>query len=273
MTRNSLRAPLLGIGLLTLAIGVTALARPDQVQDPAQLPATRDMVARYSLMPRGDVDGLTLSDGTRVHLPPHLGTWLVFAVQPGDAVTALGPMLLGLPLVAAVSVTDAAAGRTVVDTGPPPPPHERGAAAGDELSAQDKVQLVLHGPRGEVNGAMLEDGTQLHLPLSEAARLAGLLTPGRTVIARGPGLSTVLGTVIEVRRIGPSQDQSTGVAASPPHRPESHRPLPVNGSLSPLDRRYDGCTTSTTRYRRVAGRHDRRTTWRQQPFPLVPAAG
>jgi hypothetical protein len=44
-------------------------------------------VARYTLTPRGDVDGLLLSDGTEVHFPPHISAQLVYAIKPGDAIT------------------------------------------------------------------------------------------------------------------------------------------------------------------------------------------
>ena len=103
-----------------------AAAAPGPVYDPAGLPATKGTVARYSLAPRGDVDGLILGDGTEVHLPPHLGTQLVYAVRPGDAVTVRGLRALRLPLVSALSVTNDATGATVTDNGPPPPPGKRG---------------------------------------------------------------------------------------------------------------------------------------------------
>ena len=208
-----------------------AATAPGPVYDPAGLPATKGTVARYSLTPRGDVDGLILGDGTEVHLPPHLGTQLVYAVRPGDAVTVRGLKALRLPLVSALSVTNDATGATVVDNGPPPPPGKRGpheAAGASELSAQGRVQAVLHGPRGEANGALLDDGTELRLPPPEAERLADLLAPGKTLAARGPGLSSPLGTVIEVRRIGPSADQLADVAPPPPPPggPKGHRPPP-----------------------------------------------
>jgi hypothetical protein len=53
--------------------------------DLQQLPSTKGTVSRYTLTPRGDVDGLILADGTEVHFPPHLSTQLVYAIKPGDA--------------------------------------------------------------------------------------------------------------------------------------------------------------------------------------------
>src|ERR1700761_156742 len=89
-----------------------ALAQNASTYDPAQLPAIKGKVAEYSLTPRGDVDGLLLGDGTEVHLPPHLGTQLVFAVRPGDDVTIRGLRARAIPLVEAMSVTNDATGKT-----------------------------------------------------------------------------------------------------------------------------------------------------------------
>lgn len=43
-----------------------------QMWDSSQLPATNGTVRQYTLTPRGDVDGLILTDGTEVKVPPHL---------------------------------------------------------------------------------------------------------------------------------------------------------------------------------------------------------
>ena len=113
--------------LLTGGAGI-AVAQNATTYDPARLPATNGKVAEYTLTSRGDVDGLILTDGTEVHLPPHLGTQLVFAVKPGDVVTIHGLRARAIPMVQAMSVSNDATGNTVTDTGaggpgrrPPPP--------------------------------------------------------------------------------------------------------------------------------------------------------
>ena len=91
---------------------------------------------QYSLTPRGDVDGLILTDGTEVHLPPHLGTQLVFAVRPGDDVTIHGLRARAIPMVQAMSVSNDATGSTVTDNGP-----------GDPRGPRDPAQvLTAQGP-------------------------------------------------------------------------------------------------------------------------------
>lgn len=208
----------------------------------SQLPATRGTVRFFTMTPRGDIDGFVLADGTQVHVPPHLSTQLVVAVRIGDAVTVRGLRAAALPMVAAMAVTGDASGITVVDLGPPggpggpggKPDHRPGGpggpAAGPPSEVSGKVMLVLHGPQGEANGAMLEDGTALRLPPPEAARLAAVLAPGQTVVAQGPGIANDLGRMIDVRAIGASRDRLTPVKAPPrPHGPGDDRPGPRPG--------------------------------------------
>ena len=87
--------------------------------DPQQLPAQRGQVQQFTLTPRGDIDGLILTDGTEVKTPPHLSTQIAYAIKPGDTVTIHGLHAAALPLVQAVSITDDATGRMVIDNGPP----------------------------------------------------------------------------------------------------------------------------------------------------------
>jgi hypothetical protein len=91
-------------------------------------------VTRFTLTPRGDLDGLILGDGTQVRVPPHLSAELAAAVKPGDAVTVSGVRSPTGALFIAASVTDNASNQTVVDRGPPaaglmPPPPPPGVPA------------------------------------------------------------------------------------------------------------------------------------------------
>lgn len=191
----------------TLPSGPSPVAAGTPFYDLQQLPATRGTVFRYTLTPRGDADGLILADGTEVHFPPHLSTQLVYAIKPGDAVTVRGLKALNSPLIAAIAITNVATSNTVVDSGPGegPGPGPRGAR--QAMSLQGQVQMSLHGPRGELDGAMLEDGTILRLPPPEAERFTVLLMPGQTIAAQGEGLTTAMGRVVEVQAIGRSQTE------------------------------------------------------------------
>lgn len=219
---------LLAATLLAGGVGA-AVAQNAATYDPNQLPVIQGKVAEYSLTPRGDVDGLILADGTEVHTPPHLGTQLVYAVKPGDAVTIRGLKARAIPMVQAMSVKNDATGTTVTDIGAAGPPGPRDAQ--QTLSATGRVKAQLHGPRGDLNGALLEDGTIVRLPPPEAQRLAATIAVGAPVIVQGNGFEGPLGRVIEASLIGPDASHLTQVATPP--RPPGHHPPPPGGPDAP----------------------------------------
>jgi hypothetical protein len=197
--------------LLAAGTGAAALGQGVASYDLDQFPAIHGKVAQYSLTPRGEVDGAILDDGTQVHLPPYLGARLVFAVRPGDQINVRGLKAREIALIEAVSVTNDATHLSVVDTGPPGP---RGA--GETLQASGHVKAQLHGPRGELNGVLLEDSTIIHLPPDEADRFAAQLAVGQPLYVTGDGIASPLGKVIAARQIGPNGSQLAEVGVEPP---------------------------------------------------------
>jgi hypothetical protein len=207
--KNSLPITALAVLLGGSALGGFAVLAQSQtaLYDPAQLPATKGVVKQYTLGPRGDVDGLILADGTEVEIAPYLSAETVFTVHPGDAVTIRGLKARALALIDAATITNDRTGLVVSDPGSPGPRREETT----EL-INGKVVGELHGKRGEVNGAVLEDGAILRLPPPEAERLRDLLQPGKTIFVRGIRTTSVLGTVIEASAIGPSPDRLSAAA-------------------------------------------------------------
>lgn len=183
--------------------------------DLAGLPAYRGRVDLFTLTPRGEIDGLVLADGLEVKTPPHLSDAVAAAVRRGDTVTVLGLKAAALPLVQAMSISDEATGLTVRDEGPGWPAavrHDDGAAPPQpRRGLRARIRLVLHGMRGEVNGAVLDDGTVLRLPPPDAVRLAAVLAPGCVVVVDGLSRSWSLGTVIEISAVGTAADRMTPV--------------------------------------------------------------
>jgi hypothetical protein len=227
-----------GLLAAALAVGVGgagAHAQQAATYDASQLPAIKGRVAQYTLTPRGDVDGLILDNGTEVHFPPHLSTQLVYAVRPGDTVTIHGLKAQAVPMVQAMSVTNDASGQTVTDTGPPAGgPGKHGPNAGGQmLQVQGQVKEQLHGPRGDLNGVLLQDGTIVRLPPPEAQRLAAQLAPGQQVYAQGNGIVTPLGKVVAAQSIGPSPSQAVALQMPPPRPRHGHGPADGPGGLGP----------------------------------------
>jgi len=215
MTSTRIMAALLAAGA-GLGVGAAFSQTAGGMWDPSQLPETRGTVKQYTLTPRGDVDGLILSDGTEVNLPPHLTAQVVFAIRPGDEVSIRGLRARAIPLIDASSVTNVANGKSVVDNGPPDGPGSRTA----DRTISGRIASLLHGKRGEVNGALLEDGTELRLPPPEADRLSDWLHPGQTISIRGDLLDTPLGKLVDVRAIGTSPDRLTEIEGPPPRGPK-----------------------------------------------------
>ena len=131
--------------------------------DPDHLPETTGVVGCFLLNGEGEADGLVLADGTEVHFPPHMGGDVLAAVQPGGTVRVRGVRPRGVAMIAAVSIAPEEGAR-IVDAGPPEngesrkAAHKQAHAARTAIEAQGVVRQVLHGPKGEVRGVLLEDG-------------------------------------------------------------------------------------------------------------------
>ena len=203
--------------MLLIGGPLMAAAQTGTGYDLDQLPALQGTVRQYSLTPRGDVDGLILSDGTEIHVPPHLGTQLVYAVKPGDTVTVHGLRARAVPMVEALSVRNDATGATVEGGGPGGPRGPR--SPGEALTDNGRIQSQLHGPQGDLNGVLMQDGTIVRLPPPEAQRLAADLAPGKPLYVQGDGYAGPLGRVIAANALGPDANQLVQVEAGPPGPP------------------------------------------------------
>lgn len=180
--------------------------------DVTQLPETKGVVRQYTLTPRGEIDGLILQDGTEVKVAPHLSAQLVYAVRPGDAVTIRGLRAMATALVDAASIRNDATGATVVD--------DFGIGGFQQTLVSGRIVTLLHGRRGEVNGALLEDGTTLRLPPHEAERFNTLLAVGRPLSASGRLTQTPLGRVLEAQSLGQSADAMSPIDFPPAKGPK-----------------------------------------------------
>jgi hypothetical protein len=203
--RFGYKTALLATALMGFAAADAAYAQFASTYDPAQLPELKGKVAQYIPTPRGDVDGLLLTDGTEVQIGPAASTQLVFAVKPGDSVTAHGLKAKALPLFAAASITNDATGVTVL--GGPPRAHQEA-----QVSVEGKVKAELHDMRGDTNGVLLDDGTVVRLPPPEARKLAAEIAVGKPLVVRGEGYAGPLGKAIGAREIGPDAAHLTKIS-------------------------------------------------------------
>jgi hypothetical protein len=103
----------------------------------------------------------------------------------------------------------------------------------DMSEAAGTVRLSLYAPKGELRGAILDDGTALRVGPKEARHFEALLSPGASVAARGEVLQTEHGRVVEVRDIGRNAANLTPVKD---HKDRKRKERPVehaSGDLQP----------------------------------------
>lgn len=169
--------------------------------DPTSLPETRGKVTRFLLNPHGEVDGLVVGS-RQVHVPPHLSKQITRHIALGDAIRVRGVKPRDADMIAAVSMTTRS-GVVILDEGPhhDGKPHHKPDVERKPMDASGEVVLSLFGPKGELRGALLDDGTSLRMPPHAAAELAAYLMPGAHVHAWGHGVKNRHGRTIEVDEI------------------------------------------------------------------------
>jgi hypothetical protein len=186
-------------------------------------------VARWLVNPNGEVDGLLLEDGTQVAFPPHLSASLVEAVKAKDAVEITGRRAENAKVVRASMIKNTATGRSVSgepreprDAGIPPaqPPQPRAAGALTAMNASGRIDTLLYTGRGDVNGALLQDGTVVRFPPHAVAQMADTLKPGAALYARGYGTRSAQGSALEATAIGANAETARDVFAGPGPAPQ-----------------------------------------------------
>lgn len=172
--------------------------------DPACLPETNGKVTQFLMNPHGELDGFILDGEWQVHFPPHLSERIGTQVAQGTTVSVRGVKPRTANIVVAVSI-EAENGEIIVDEGPHRDRHEHeDDAPGVEREAAERagtVTLSLFGPKGELRGALLDDGTSLRVAPRSAAELDAYLTPGARVRAWGEMVETGMARTLEVSEI------------------------------------------------------------------------
>jgi hypothetical protein len=225
------------------------LLTPAFAQAPATYPATppppsatwgqqidiNGTVKAFTLTPVGEIEGIILTNGIEIHVPPHLTEQVASAVRPGEAVAVRG-WNTGVPNFIIATALTGQRGQSVIDQGPPPPgtrppplPPGLATPGAQPASVQGRILQVLHGPRGDANGAILDDGTTLKLLPPAAWQTASLLQPGQSVVAQGWSVSNSYGRVVEVQSIAPAQQ----IAPSPPAASPTMQPPPPPAGMAP----------------------------------------
>jgi hypothetical protein len=171
----------------------------------AQMTSIRGMVTQYLMNPDGLVDGLLLSDNTIVRFPPHMSQQLVQAVKPQDSVRVDG-FFEFQGMIHATTITNANSRQSVVDTPPSPQnaPPAPNRYARQPMSVSGIIKALTYAPRGEIDGAVLDNGTIVHVPPPVGMQYANLFRVGAPLAASGYGTTNSYGRSLEATAIGPS---------------------------------------------------------------------
>ncbi len=190
--------------------------------DPICLPETQGFVERFITNRHGEVDGMLLVGARETPVlictPPHMAAEIEAQVQIGDTLYVRGVRPRGADVFAAVAVT-AGRGDPIIDNGPIDEEARKQRHRSNKplrMETEGVVRVSLFGPKGELRGALLEDGSVVRIDAKEAAALVELLRPGARIALRGAGLQTRHGRVIAADEIGPERHRLRPIKSTSP---------------------------------------------------------
>jgi hypothetical protein len=231
LNQNRSFAMFASVSVAWISIAISPLSGADE-QNPAPPPNAPDRqpvamdgtVDLYLMNPDGAVDGLLLDNNTVVRFPPHLSEQLTATVNLHDAVKVQG-FSESLNTVHAWTITNLRSQRSVTDT--PPAPAQMPLPASvprQQMSASGTIRVVTHAPLGEPDGAVLNDGTTVHIPPAAGQGYTSLLQPGQPLAATGFGTTNSYARSLEAMAIGPAMNQLQNIAV--PVNPAVRRDRP-----------------------------------------------
>lgn len=224
-------------------------------------------IQEFTTAPRGEIDGATLGDGTTLHWPPHVGTRVAELFKKGDRVEATGQIETGPAGDTHFEVRSIVNARTdetfdIERAGPPERPRrgeprrrpvrERGAQA----EARGTIDRFTTAPRGEIDGAVLDDGSVIHWPPHLQDRFRDALSKGDRVRVTGWNETTPRGDRhLEVATL---QNVDSGKSVEnddlpPPRREQRFSPeqdTDVSTRLDAMQRQIDRLERELDRLRR-----------------------
>ena len=193
-------APLVAIGLVLPFCSSEGNAQEHRF---GELKTAQGRVQSFTTAPMGEVDGAVLDDGTAIHWPPHLANRFTAVASKGDSIRVAGRMETGpagdthLEVQTVTNVRTNTSAENDVSAPPPPPgpgrrvgppprpPGPLGARFGELKTAQGRVQSFTTAPMGEVDGAVLDDGTAIHWPPHLADRFTAVVVRGERLKVSG----------------------------------------------------------------------------------------
>ncbi|PLZ92553.1 hypothetical protein CI593_04465 [Fischerella thermalis CCMEE 5194] len=210
---NRFKLAVLGVAatFITLIVGGWAYkqlsASNSSLKSPvAILPSENDSkvsgnVERYLMNKEGLVDGLLLSNGKQIKVPPHMSQQVVNAIKPGDAVDVVGK--LGNSSVYGQQIEARTIMNNVTKAFVAKQPKQKKAKIPKpndfiNFRINEPVRHWLVNDKGEIRSAILTSGTQVHFAKPLAKSLNKVAKTGSQIKAEGVGRKTAHGSVLEV---------------------------------------------------------------------------
>jgi hypothetical protein len=181
-----------------LAVSAWSMAQPVGEGETQTVTGT---VKNQTTAPRGEIDGAVLDDGTVIHWPPHLEERFKSLAAQGERVRVTGRLETGPKgdtHFEVATLTNLRTKTSADNDAPPPPRGPRGKrekrgprpqperfAGAETRTVTGKVTDATTAPRGEIDGAILDDGTVIHWPPHLQERFKDLATRGERVRVTG----------------------------------------------------------------------------------------
>jgi hypothetical protein len=162
-------------------------------------------VARYLVDPRGEVEGLLLTNGTQMHVTSHIATEFIKVIKPGDGIRAQGTRKSQAALFEPDVIHNMTTGtsfKTPLRLDLPIPDQENRLSMTD-MRAKGTIDVLLYDYMNEtVRGMLLSDGTQVRLPPDVTEEFRRSLRVGQSLEAEGYGTENEYGRAMEALRLG-----------------------------------------------------------------------
>jgi hypothetical protein len=173
--------------------------------DDAEILTVRGTVKEFTTSPKGEKDGVILTDGTWVHWPPHLENRFGGILAKGDKVRVIGWMDTGKKgesKLEVSSLTNLTTNETATNTGPKdfsPAEKEKDKKDkkggkgdkdkdkkdGEPVTANGTVKEFTTAKKGEKDGLILSDGQWIHWPPHLSERFSDFVVKGDKVRVTG----------------------------------------------------------------------------------------
>ena len=211
--KTAMRTLVVACSLVVLASGMTFSVSVSLAMEPAErlLPplyresATEGTVARYLLDPRGEIEGLLLTDGTQMHVTSHIASELIKVMKPGDRIRARGTRKRQAALFEPRVIQNLSTGTSFstplrLDL---PIPDQENRLSMTDMKASGTLEVLLYDYMNEtVRGMLLSDGTQVRFPPDATDALRRSLRVGQSLKADGYGTENEYGRAMEALRLG-----------------------------------------------------------------------